>query len=126
MAIKWFSKAEKDGIATIYPTNITINKVGANHIAYAYGAMLAIDVEEGKIIVKPLRKDEIDSGNYSKDNIFIFSASSSYTRINSTAFVNRVCQLFNLNIDKEGKKFTCNYSSESNLLIIDMKKEVTN
>ena len=42
MEIQWFNKALKDGIASIYSTNITINKVGAINLYNAEYVQLGI------------------------------------------------------------------------------------
>ena len=54
MEIQWFNKALKDGIASIYSTNITINKVGAINLDNAEYVQVGISLEDRYVIIKPI------------------------------------------------------------------------
>ncbi len=122
--IKWFSKNEKKATASIYSTNITINKTGADMIGDAYAAMVGLDVDDSKIAIQPISKDQYDSKTYPEDNMFILSGGKTYTRISSTDFVNMVGNFLNYDFKKKPKKYSCYYDQHESLLIIDLKKEV--
>ena len=60
MEIQWFNKALKDGIASIYSTNITINKVGAINLDNAEYVQVGISLEDRYVIIKPININDID------------------------------------------------------------------
>lgn len=122
--IQWFSKNEKKATATIYSTNITINKAGADMIGNAYAAMFGLDSDDSKIAIQPISKDEYDSKAFPEDNMFVLSGGKTYTRISSTEFVNRISDFLGYDFKKKSKKYSCYYDQHESLLIIDLKKEV--
>ena len=124
MSIQWFSKGDKAEFATIYPTNITINKAGASNMQDAYAALLGLDEEKKTVVIKPVSKDKYDGGFYDKDSLFILSGSKSYVRVSSTDFVNRISGLIKYDYSKGTKKYYCFYDKENEMLVIDLKKEV--
>ncbi len=122
--IEWFSKNEKKAIATIYPTNITINKAGVDMLNDAYAVMLGLDSEEAKIAIQPISKDQYDEKRFPEENMFTLSGGKTYSRISSTEFVNRVGDFLSYSFKKNPKKYICYYDQGEGLLIIDLKKEV--
>ena len=54
--IKWFDidKKNKNCIATIYDTNITLNKHACDLISTAYTVMLGLDYDNKMLFIKPL------------------------------------------------------------------------
>ena len=62
MNISWFNKGSVDGIASIYNTNITINKTGSIPFEHAYAAQIGISTDDMCLAIKPLSKDRVDQG----------------------------------------------------------------
>ena len=122
--IEWFSKNEKKAVATIYPTNITINKVGVTMLDDAYAAMLGLDSAEAKIAIQPISKDQYDEKSFPEENMFTLSGGKTYSRISSTEFVNRIGDFLSYNFKQAPKKYICHFDKQTGLLIIDLKKEV--
>ncbi len=122
--IQWFNKNDKKMMATIYPTNITINKPGLDKISHAYAAMVGIDEEEKMIAVRPLTKSQFESHLYPEGSIFVLSGGKTYTRISSTEFVNVVSDLLGYDFKTGVKKFSCTYDDKNDMLMIDLRKEV--
>ncbi len=122
--IEWFSKNEKKAVATIYPTNITINKAGVDMLDDAYAVMLGLDSDEAKIAIQPISKDQYDEKSFPEENMFTLSGGKTYSRISSTEFVNRIGDFLSYNFKQEPKKYACNFDKQTGLLIIDLKKEV--
>lgn len=123
MGINWFSKADKNSYATIYKTNITINKVASKFIDDAYKCQLGIDDENKIIYIKPISKQEADLGCINQDDLFNLSISKSYCRISSTDFVKVISNITDKDYSFENIKYECKYLKEENLLQIDLKKE---
>ena len=53
MNISWFNKGSVDGIASIYNTNITINKTGSIPFENAYAAQIGISIDDMCLAIKP-------------------------------------------------------------------------
>ncbi len=122
--IQWFSKNEKTATATIYPTNITINKSGMDMLKDSYACMLGLDVDDGKIAIQPVSKDQFDRRELPSDFLFVLSGGKTYVRISSTDFVSKVGEYLHYDFKKGSKKFSCYFDQHESILIINLKKEV--
>lgn len=122
--IQWFSKNEKSAIATIYSTNITINKVGMEKISTAFAVMLGLDCDDCKVALQPISKDQYDNKEFSDEYMFVLSGGKTYTRISSTDFVSKIGEYLNVDFKAKPRKYVCYYDQHENLLVIDLKKEV--
>ena len=98
---QWFSKNEKNAVATIYPTNITINKPGVDLLANSYTVMLRLDVSNYKIALHPISQDDYESKKYPEENTFVLSGGKSYVRVSSTDFVSKIGNLINHDFSKK-------------------------
>lgn len=124
MNISWFNKDKKTGIATIYPTNITINKVVSDDIYDAYGVLLGIEKEKKLIVLKPVSINKYDEGTIDKSMFFKLSGGKTYSRVSSTDFVSEISSIFSLDFSSSPKKYTCLWDNEEKLVIINLSKEV--
>lgn len=122
--IQWFSKNEKRAVATIYSTNITINKAGTEMMGYAYAAMVGLDKDDSKVAVQPIGLDEYEAKSYPEENMLLLSGGKAYTRISSTDFVARIGAFLGHDFKEKPRKYDCYFDQHEGLLIIDLKKEV--
>ena len=124
MNISWFNKDEKLGVATIYATNITMNKVISDIIEDSYGGLLGIDKEEKKIILKPISINKYNEGTIDKNMFFKLSGGKTYSRVSSTDFINEISSLFSMNFSSSAKKYTCAWDKDEKVVIINLTEEV--
>lgn len=120
--IEWFSKSSKEMIATIHNTNITVNKPGVDVLSSAYAAMIGFDEEKKIVAIKPLSKDEYESGLYPKELLFPLTGSNSFTRVSSKDFIQHIKEATHDDFSSP-KKYFCSYDQKEKLLSIDMNKE---
>lgn len=121
--IEWFNKSNKKMLATIYSTNITINKPGLEKIDGAYAARVGLDKDSSQLVIKPMSKDEYEK--YGKDeNLFVFSGGTTYTRISSTDLISFISEFLKINFKIAPKKYECTYNSSKDYLVVDFTKEV--
>ena len=59
--IKWFNAKERNGMASLYSNNITLNAVAMYPIDYAFRVLVGID-DDKNIVIKPCSKNEVESG----------------------------------------------------------------
>ena len=60
--VTWFNVKEKKGVATLYSNNITLNVAAMYPFEEAYRVQVGQD-DEGRIIIKPLIKSVVESGD---------------------------------------------------------------
>ena len=122
MSFVWASKKPKDGVATLYESNITLNKAASTHFERAYSVLLGIDENTMRIAVKPISKEEVDSGKIPEEKRHKITVRPSYARVSNKKFMKEVSQVANLDLaQKNAYKFSATWSREDSALIIDLK-----
>lgn len=126
MTFKWFSKNESDLIATIYDTNITLNKAASEHFETAYSVMLGYDPTKKVIGIKPLTKEADNLGHIPEDQKYKISVWQSYARISNKMFISSVAVDIKIVFKKsEAHKFKCEWDKQEKVLKIYLNEEVT-
>lgn len=127
MSISWFSSdvKAKNCIATIYDSNITLNKFTCDMIANAYTVMLGLDYEERAIYIKPLRKDVATRGDIPANKQYAITLRASYGRISNVDFIKEIKKLLKVSSLKDApKKFYVEWATHGETLKIDLNEEV--
>jgi hypothetical protein len=117
----WVSRKPKDGVATLYESNITLNKSASAHFEKAYSVLLGLDEESRKIAVKPITKEEYELGAIPEEKRHKITVKSSYARVCNKKFMKQISGLINVTLgDNSSFKFKTKWSSENSALIIDL------
>ena len=123
MGFVWMSKKPIEGVASIYESYITLNKAASSHFENAYGVMLGIDPDRLKIAIKPVSKDDVDTGVVPDEKLHKISVKGSYARVSNKKFLLDVAQIANIKLDNSNSlKFKSYWNKEDHLLIIDLKQ----
>jgi hypothetical protein len=125
--IKWFDldKKNKNCVATIYDTNITLNKHACDLIDSAYTVMLGIDYDNKALFIKPLNKDVATRGDIPSTSQYNITIRSSYGRISNVDFIKEIKGVLGIDSLKiNPKKFNVEFIKTNNILKIDLTKEV--
>jgi hypothetical protein len=125
--IKWFDmdKKAKNYIATIYDSNITLNKHACDLIESAYTVMLGIDYVNKALFIKPLNKDVATRGDIPSSSQYNITIRSSYGRISNVDFVKEIKGILGIDSLKTNpKKFNVEFIETNKILKIDLTKEV--
>ncbi len=118
----WASKKPLDELATLYGSNITLNKSASTHFESAYVVLIGLDQANRQIAVKPLSKEEALSGLIPEDQWHNITVKSSYSRICNKGFMGEVGEMLNLSFeDNRSYKFKAGWSEKEKALIIDLK-----
>lgn len=124
MNVEWFTN-EKEKIATIYETNITFNTVAANYFKSAYSTIVGFNIEETRLLIKPVTKEEVNIRNLSEDSLHPMSIKPSYGRINGKSLIKKLCYYFPIDFtEQKAHRYFCEWNPTENLLEIDLKREV--
>ncbi|WP_162164018.1 hypothetical protein [Acholeplasma hippikon] len=124
MSIVWFNEKPKEIVVTLTPVNITINKSGSQLFETAYQVMLGYDSTNQLMLIKPLSKDEVLRGDIPEHARYNISINSSYGRIANKAFITKIIQLFNLELNDKGSKFKAVWKPGQQLLEVNLKEVV--
>lgn len=121
MSFEWVSKKPKDGVATLYESNITLNKAASAHFDHAYSVLLGLDREGRRIAVKPISKEEFQIGAIPEEKRHKITVKPSYARVCNKKFMKEISELMDLQLgDNSSHKFKTKWSSEESALIIHL------
>lgn len=119
----WVSRKPKDGVATLYESNITLNKAASAHFEKAYSVLLGLDEESKKIAVKPITKEEYELGAIPEEKRHKITVKSSYARVCNKKFMKQIANLIDVTLgDNSSNKFKTKWSKENSALIIDLNQ----
>ncbi|MCF7927064.1 MAG: hypothetical protein K9L74_05765 [Candidatus Izimaplasma sp.] len=122
MKFEWTSKKPKLGIATLYDSNITLNKAASSHFENAYKVLLGLDDENMKLAIKPVSKEDHDIGAIAKDKEHNITVKQSYARVCNKRFMSEVANLTGINLTKAtSHKYKATWDNDEKILIIDLK-----
>ena len=119
MGIVWFNERPKDGIATLYEGNITLNKVAIENLEDAFSVMLGIDYDNKLVYIKPLSKDQDQRGDIPEKPKYKITIRSSYGRISNKDFMQELASIINRNL-KNPVKCVTTWDIDEKVLIIDL------
>ncbi len=124
MSFTWASKKPNDGVATLYESNITLNKAASSHFERAYSVLLGMDENTGRIAVKPLSKEEVDLGAIAAEKRHKITVKPSYARVCNKKFMKEVQRLANIDLaHNKSIKFSATWSRAESALIIDLNEK---
>ena len=121
MQIQWFSSKEKVGTASFYNTNITLNTIASVPFEYAYRVQVGLD-EQGNVVVRPLTKEKVQSGDLDEYTILQMSVKKTYSRISSTMLMKRISEALCITLSDKPVKFDTTWDEVENILTIHIKK----
>ena len=119
MGIVWFNERPKDGIATLYEGNITLNKVAIENLEDAFSVMLGIDYDNKLVYIKPLSKDQDQRGDIPEKSKYKITIRSSYGRISNKDFMQQLASIIKRNL-KDPVKCVTTWDFDEKVLIIDL------
>lgn len=123
MSFVWASKKPKEGVATLYESNITLNKSASSHFDHAYSVLLGLDIDSKKVAVKPISKDASQIGAIPAEKRHKITVKPSYARVCNKKFMREIAELASIDLsDNKSFKFKTNWSSEDDALIIDLNQ----
>ena len=120
MSIEWYDAYSKDGVATLYENNITLNKNTIRNFEDAYSVMLGIDSVNKKIIIKPLTKEMDQRGDIPETQKYKITIRTSYGRISNKEFMRRIEKIGGFSLNVEPKKCPAIWDSSKRIVIIEI------
>ena len=118
--IKWFNVKDRNGVASLYNNNITLNTAAMSPLDFAYKVQVGID-DKQNIIIKPLSRDVVESGMLDECCLLNLEFHTSFARISSTQLLKQIAEELKLTLSKTPTQFVTRWDSVENILIIDTK-----
>ena len=118
--IKWFNVKDRNGVASLYNNNITLNTAAMSPLDFAYKVQVGID-DNQNIIIKPLSRDVVESGVLDECCLLKIEFHKSFARISSTQLLKQIAEELKLTLSKSPLQFNTKWDSVENILIIDVK-----
>lgn len=117
MKITWLNAKEREGLASLYNTNITLNTVASIPFEYAYRVQVGID-EQGNVVIQPLSKERVTRGDLDEYAIQKIALKKSYARISSTDIMKKIDNALQLHLSESPQKYQTEWDEKENILTI--------
>ena len=118
--IKWFNVKAKNGVASLYNNNITLNTTAMYPFDIAHKVQVGLS-DDGNIVVQPLTKAFIETGNLDESCLLKIERHKSFARISSVALMKQIGDALNLELSKNPIQYETSWDSEENILTILVK-----
>ena len=115
--IKWFNVKAKNGVASLYSNNITLNTTAMYPFEDAYKVQVGLD-DNSNIVIQPLTKAVVESGDLDESCLLKLERNKSFARISSTTLMKQIGEVLNLNLSKVPVQFETSWDPEANVLTI--------
>ncbi len=122
--IKWFNVKDRNGVASLYSNNITLNTTAMYPLDFAYKVQVGLD-DDKNIIIKPLTKETVESGILDECCLLKLEIHKSFARISSTILMKQIGEELHLSLsNKSSIQFETRWDSVENILIIMVNKSI--
>ena len=118
--IKWFDVKEKNGTASLYSNNITLNTVAMYPLDYAFRILVGIQ-DDANIIIKPVSKNEVENGELDESRLLKLERRKSFARISSSLLMRQISDELKLTLSKVPVRFETYWDNSENVLVINVK-----
>ena len=118
--IKWFDAKERNGSASLYSNNITLNTTAMYPLSYACRVLVGVD-ENKNIVIKPVSKNEVESGALDESRLLKLETHKSFARISSSILMRQISEELKLELSKTALKFETSWDDNENVLVVNTK-----
>ena len=115
--IKWFNVKAKNGVATLYTNNITLNTTAMYPFDIAHKVQVGLS-EEGNIVIQPLTKAVVEKGDLDESCLLKIERHKSFARISSVSLMKQISESLNIELGKSPLQYETAWDSEQNILTI--------
>lgn len=118
--IKWINVKAKNGIATLYSNNITLNTTAMYPFDLAYKVQVGID-DNNNIVIQPLSEAIVESGDLDESCLLKLERHKSFARISSVSLMKQLSEELGIELSKNPVQFETSWDSVENILTIHVK-----
>ena len=87
--ITWLNVKAKNGVASLYNNNITLNTTAMYPFDIAHKVQVGL-TDDGNIVIQPLTKAFIETGNLDESCLLKIERHKSFARISSVALMKQI------------------------------------
>lgn len=118
--IKWFDAKERRGTASLYSNNITLNTTAMYPLDYAFRVLAGVD-DNKNIVIKPVSKNDVESGTLDESRLLKLETHKSFARISSSVLMRQISEELHFELSKTALKFETRWDDNENVLVINVK-----
>ena len=118
--IKWFDVKERNGVASLYSNNITLNTTAMYPLDYAFRVLVGVK-DNGNIIIKPVSKNEVESGELDESRLLKLERHKSFARVSSSLLMRQISEELKVTLSKNAIKYETEWDDNENVLVINTK-----
>lgn len=118
--IKWFNVKAKNGVASLYSNSITLNTTAMYPFEIAHKVQVGL-TEDGNIVIQPLTKAFIETGNLDESCLLKIEKHKSFARISSVTLMKQIGDALNITLSNSPVQYETSWDSEENILTILIK-----
>jgi hypothetical protein len=118
--IKWINVKAKNGVATLYSNNITLNTTAMYPFDLAYKVQVGID-DNNNIVIQPLSEAIVESGDLDESCLLKLERHKSFARISSVSLMKQLSEELGIELSKNPVQFETSWDSVENILTIHVK-----
>lgn len=118
--ITWINVKAKTGVASLYINSITLNTTAMYPFEIAHKVQVGL-TDDGNIVVQPLTKTFIESGDLDESCLLKIERHKSFARISSVALMKQISEALNLSLSNSPLRFETSWDSKENILTILVK-----
>ncbi|MBQ7995730.1 MAG: hypothetical protein IJ247_05940 [Bacilli bacterium] len=118
--IKWFNVKAKNGVASLYSNNITLNTTAMYPFEIFDTVQVGLD-EEGNIVIQPLSKAVVEKGELDESCLLKLEKHKSFARISSVSLMKQISEIIGVSLSKNAIQYGTSWDSEQNILTILVK-----
>ena len=118
--IKWFNVKAKNGVASLYSNNITLNTTAMYPFEVFDTVQVGLD-DDGNIVIQPLSKSVVEKGDLDESCLLKLEMHKSFARISSALLLKQIGEELELTLSKTPIQFETKWDSVENVLIINTK-----
>ena len=117
LMIKWFNVKAKNGVASLYNNNITLNTTAMYPFEDAHRVQVGLD-DNGNIVIQPLSKAVVESGDLDESCLLKLERHKSFARISSTSLMKQIGEVLKITLSKAPVQFETSWDPDANVLTI--------
>ena len=119
--ITWFNVKAKNGVASLYNNNITLNTTAMYPFEDAHRVQVGLD-EKGNIVIQPLSKPVVEKGDLDESCLLKLERHKSFARISSTSLMRQIGEALQIAFSKTPVQFETSWDPVKNVLTILVKE----
>ena len=115
--IKWFNVKDRNGVASFYANNITLNTTAMYPLDTAYKVQVGMD-DKNNVVIQPLTKEVVESGALDECCLLKIEFHKSFARISSVQLLKQISEVLRIPFTNKPTQFETTWDSVENVLTI--------